>query len=104
MVIGIFPALQLNTWNAERKRDDQELGLLAEMPENLEMDPKDCRWNIAVNHPHERGNRAVLKHLTERTPFNDSLQIHYATIFGNTTLAANTSAYDNLKSIGFDLT
>lgn len=103
VVIGIFLALQLNNWNAERKRTQQELDLLAEMRENLLMDLKDCRYNIEANQRYERGNRAVLKHLTERTPFHDSLRIHYANIFGNTTLTANTSAYENLKSIGFDL-
>jgi hypothetical protein len=103
VVIGIFLALQLNNWNAERKRDQQELGLLAEMHENLEKDLKDCRYNITVNERLEQGNSAVLKHLTDRTPFHDSLRVHYGNIFGNTQLSANTSAYDNLKSIGFDL-
>lgn len=103
VVIGIFLALQLNNWNAERKRDEQELGLLAEMHENLEKDLKDCQYNINANQRYERANMAVLKHLTERTPFHDSLRLHYGNLFGNTTLTANTSAYDNLKSIGFDL-
>ncbi len=103
VVIGIFLALQLNNWNSERKLVQQELGLLVEMRENLAMDMKDCRYNIEANQRYERGNRAVLKHLTERTPFHDSLRVHYANIFGYTTLTANTSAYDNLKSIGFDL-
>lgn len=103
VVIGIFLALQLNNWNSERKLVRQELGLLVEMRENLAMDLKDCRYNIEANQRYEQGNRAVLKHLTERTPFHDSLRIHYANIFGYTTLTANTSAYDNLKSIGFDL-
>lgn len=103
VVIGIFLALQLNNWNNDRKQVQQELGLLAEMRENLAMDLKDCRYNINANQRYERANVAVLKHLTERTPFHDSLRVHYGNIFGNTTLTANTSAYDNLKSIGFDL-
>ncbi len=103
VVVGIFLALQLNNWNAERKQVQQELALLEEMRENLEMDLKDCRYNINANQRYERANVAVLKHLTERTPFHDSLRLHYGNLFGNTTLTANTSAYDNLKSIGFDL-
>ncbi|MBK9417431.1 MAG: hypothetical protein IPN62_09095 [Flavobacteriales bacterium] len=73
------------------------------MRENLEMDLKDRRYNINVNQRYERANVAVLKHLTERPPFHDSLRVHYGNIFGNTTVTANTSAYENLKSIGFDL-
>ena len=41
VVTGIFLALQLNNWNAERKQVQQELALLEEMRENLEMDLKD---------------------------------------------------------------
>src|SRR5690606_30546118 len=97
VVIGILIALQLNNWNNDRKLVQQELGLLAEMRENLAMDLKDCRSNINANQRYDRGNRAVLKQLTERTPFHDSLRVHYGNIFGHTSLTANTSAYDNLK-------
>lgn len=103
VVIGIFLALQLNNWNAERKEHSKELGLLAEMRSNLQADLKDCRYNIRTNQRLLRGSEAVLKHLEERTPFHDSLRIHYGNLFGSTVLTANTSAFDNLRSIGFDL-
>jgi len=103
VVIGIFLALQLNNWNAGRKEADKELGLLAEMRQNLEADLTDCRFNIDMNQGLLRGNVAVLKHLEERTPFHDSLRVHYGNLFGSTVLSANTSAFDNLRSIGFDL-
>ncbi len=31
------------------------------------------------------------------------MRVHYGNIFGSTVLTPNTSAFDNLKSIGFDL-
>lgn len=43
VVIGIFLALQLNNWNSDRKRVQQELDLMAEMRENLAMDLEDYR-------------------------------------------------------------
>jgi len=103
VVVGIFLALQLNNWNAGRKEATKELGLLAEMRQNLEADLKDCRYNIDMNQGLLRGNVAVLKHLEERTPFHDSLRVHYGNLFGSTVLTPNTSAFDNLKSIGFDM-
>ena len=103
VVIGIFLALQLNNWNAGRKEAAKELGLLAEMRQNLEADLADCRYNIDMNQRLWRGNVAVLKHLEGRTPFHDSLRVHYGNLFGSTVLTPNTSAFDNLKSIGFDL-
>ena len=103
VVIGIFLALQLNNWNAGRKETAKELGLLAEMRQNLEADLTDCRYNIGMNQRLWRGNVAVLKHLEEHTPFHDSLRVHYGNLFGSTVLTPNTSAFDNLRSIGFDL-
>ena len=102
-MIGIFLALQLINWNAERKEAAKELGLLAEMRSNLQADLKDCRYNIDMNQRLLRGNVAVLKHLEERSPFHDSLRVHYGNLFGSTVLTPNIPALDNLKSIGFDL-
>ncbi|MBK9420985.1 MAG: hypothetical protein IPN44_08015 [Flavobacteriales bacterium] len=103
LVVGILIALQVNNWNDERKDGVKELKVLREMRGNLDRDLSDCRFNIATNQQLLRGNQAVLKQLTERTPFQDSLRVHYGSIQGETTLTANTSAYDNLKSIGFNL-
>jgi len=103
VVIGILIALQLNNWNGEQKRSKQEIDLLVEMRENLSSDLADCRYNIGMNEKLLLGNEMVLRHLTERTPFHDSLRVHYAQLFGGTQQTANTSAFDNLKSIGFDL-
>lgn len=103
VMVGILLALQVNNWNDDRKDGVKEMKILREMRSNLDGDLKDCRFNIERNGQLMRGNQAVLKQLTERTPFHDSLRVHYGNIFGNTQLTANTSAYDNLKSIGFNL-
>ena len=79
------------------------LGLLAEMRQNLEADLADCRYNIDMNQRLLRGNVAVLKHLDERTSFQESLRVHYGNLFGNMALVPNISAFENLKGVGFDL-
>jgi hypothetical protein len=103
VMVGILLALQVNNWNDDRKDGVKELKILREMRGNLDRDLADCRFNIQRNGQLLRGNQAVLKQLDDRTPFHDSLRIHYSNIFGSTQLSANTSAYDNLKSIGFNL-
>jgi hypothetical protein len=103
VVIGIFLALQLNNWNTNQQRSDQELALLAEMRQNLERDLDDCRGNIASQKRWQRAQEIVLNHLEQRTPFHDSLRYHYGNIMGATQLTANSSAYDKLRSIGFNL-
>ncbi|MEO8068117.1 MAG: DUF6090 family protein [Flavobacteriales bacterium] len=103
VMVGVLLALWVQNWNDDRKDVIKEGKLLREMRHNLDADLNDCRDNIVANQRYLHANTAVLKQLTERTPFNDTLRVHYANIFGNTTLVANTSAYDNLKSIGFNL-
>lgn len=103
VVAGILIALQLNNWNTEQKRTEQELGLLIEMRENLLNDLDDVEYNINSNKRLLFGCEMVMRHLTERTPFHDSLKVHYAQIFGNTKQTNNSSAFENLKSSGFDL-
>lgn len=103
VVAGILIALQLNNWNTEQKRTEQELSLLIEMRENLLNDLDDADYNINTNKRLLLGSEMVIKHLTERTPFHDSLRVHYAQIFGNTKQTVNSSAFENLKSTGFDL-
>lgn len=103
VMVGVLLALWVDNWNDDRKDAIKERKLLREMRDNLNGDLKDCRYNIEANERYLRGNRAVLKQLTERTPFHDSLRVHYGNIWGNTTLTTNIAAYDNLKSIGFHL-
>ncbi len=103
VMVGVMLALWVHNWNDDRKDGIKERKLLREMHRNLSKDLSDCRYNIGANERYLRANQAVLRQLTERTPFHDSLRVHYGNIFGNTTLVANTAAYDNLKSIGFNL-
>ncbi|MBS1936445.1 MAG: hypothetical protein JSS84_01355 [Bacteroidetes bacterium] len=103
VMVGVLLALWVNNWNDDRKDRIKERKILREMNDNLASDLEDCRYNIGMNQRLLRGNTAVLKQLTERTPFHDSLRVHYGNILGNTTLSANIAAYDNLKSMGFNL-
>ncbi len=103
VVIGILIAMSVSNWNAGRKAHVQERALLREMHGNLTKDLDDCRYNIKQNGQLRRANLAVLRQLTEHIPFSDTMRLHYGNIWGSTILTTNTSAYDNLKSIGFDL-
>lgn len=103
VMVGVLLALWVQNWNDDRKDAVKEGKLLREMRSNLNADLADCRYNLVANQRYLRANTAVLKQLTERTSFNDTLGPHYGNIVGNTQLTANTSAYDNLKSIGFSL-
>lgn len=103
VVIGILIALSLNNWNAEKSNRSKEIDLLAEMRQNLKADLTDCRYNIGFCKRLHLGCSRVLNHLEDKTPFHDSLRVHYGNLFGGTVLTPNTSAYDHLEGLGFDL-
>ncbi|NND94281.1 MAG: hypothetical protein HKN45_05405, partial [Flavobacteriales bacterium] len=49
VVIGILLALQINTWNEERKTEQLEQSLLQEMKEDLRADILDMQENVSYN-------------------------------------------------------
>ena len=103
VVIGILIAIQLNNLNNAKTERNKELTLLSEMAKNLELDLVDLEWNIERNMTLVQSNENVIKHLNEEPVKNDSLNFYYGNIFGSTAFIKNTSAYENLKSIGFNL-
>jgi hypothetical protein len=103
VVIGILIALQINNWNEATKNQNEELKLLQEMHNNLKNDLKDCIWNISKQEDLKASNLAVLNHLEEAIPINDTLKKHYGNLIYATTQRRNMAAYDHLRSRGIDL-
>jgi hypothetical protein len=103
VVIGIVIALQINNGNEVVKLKHKELILLIEMQQNLKEDLAILNGIIGVNKERIRSNEAVKTALETKLPFNDSLKYHFGNTFGNFQLTENTSAWENIKSIGFDL-
>lgn len=103
VVIGILIALQINNYNNRQKNEIKEHKLLVEMVVNLKKDIKDLNWKIDYTQNKIKSNNAVLSHLTSESDMTDSLKFHYSNIYGYYGFDNNTSAYQNLKSIGFEL-
>ena len=103
VVIGILIALQINNANEKGNRVQLEKSLLKEMKENLEVDLGDLRFNIRYDSTNSRATKLVLHQLENNIPYHDSLAIFYGKMGSNSLLLENTSAYENLKSLGFDL-
>ncbi len=103
VVIGILIALYINNANEFKSQRQKELALLTEMSKNLQNDLKDLDYNIKGSAERISANEVILKALQERIPMNDSLKPHYGNIHGNFQFSSNTSAWENLKSVGMDL-
>ncbi|MEZ4739299.1 MAG: DUF6090 family protein [Flavobacteriales bacterium] len=103
VMIGILLALQVNNWNEGRKRSVQEQKILKELLRNLHMDSLDHAgnrdWSLDIGASADH----IVNGLEARRPWQNSMSLHYGRILIHGVATLNTSAYDNLKSIGFDL-
>ena len=102
VVIGILIALQINNWNDANNLTQKEHMLLAEMRSNLEDDLKGLQWDINKNEGLLLANEVVLKSLEDGV-YHDSLNVYYGKIKGNTVFLKNTSAFENLQSMGLNI-
>lgn len=104
VMIGILIAIQINNWNEYRKISITEIKILNEMKVNLKTDLADVRWNIDFLNKNKKANRIVLKSLNTPDNYSDTLNLYYANIsYSLPIFTNNTSAFENLKSIGFNI-
>ncbi len=103
VVIGILIALNINNRNEANLTKAKEGVLLQEMVENLEHDILELKNHRRHYKIDLRSCQMVLNHLDHKDINTDSLGLYYQYIGGYLMFNNNSSAYDNLKSIGFDL-
>ncbi len=103
VVIGIVIALQIDNWNEDGNLRKTEVALLKEMKKNLEADLAETQRNINLNKVKLNANEIVFENLKSPGSYNDTLNFYYANLMGGAYFSKNTSAYDNLKSLGFHI-
>lgn len=103
VVIGILIALSINNWNNERKQTTHEQKILKELLLNLQMDSLDHAGNRDLSLEVGASAGYVVDGLEAKVAWQDSMALHYGRLLIHGVATLNTSAYDNLKSIGFDL-
>ena len=103
VVVGILIALSINNWNEEKLNKTKEHILLKEMHDELGLDVKELQIKIQSYEDWIKSNQMVLNHLNMKTVNNDSLGFYYNNLAGYLIFNNNTSTFENLKSIGFDL-
>ncbi len=102
VVIGILIALSINNWNEGRKRKSKEKDILLQMKRNLELDLEQKYPKLVLENA-MKSTDIVLDYLEQRKPYNDSLDYYFAWIPAYTRHMPNNTAYENLKTIGFDI-
>jgi hypothetical protein len=109
VVIGILIALQINNWNEERNEILLESKILKEMLSNLKGDRDDIIGTSEINGTLEFGKslksniEGIIYNIENKVPYHDSLETSFGHLAGLMGITPNTSAFENLKSIGFDM-
>jgi len=103
VVIGIMIALSIKNWNEEQNLKTQEIKILKELLVNLEADSADHAANAVWYINSSSAARIIVNTLEARSAWNDSMAVHYGWLYLKGQANLNTSAYDNLKAIGFSI-
>ena len=103
VVIGILIALSINNWNDVRKEHKKEKEILTNLKKNLITNIEFINEDLLTHKSRIRSSDLVLDAVRNKKAFYDSLayHIHSAPIFPNPDLSF--TAYEPLKSVGFDI-
>ena len=103
VVLGILIALQINNLNEGRKDRITENKLLLELKENLEINRTRLQNEIQGEHNSISAINLVVEHLDHRRPYHDSLDAHFFQAFWTEDVVLSSSAFESIKSKGFEV-
>ena len=100
VVIGILIALQINTWNEERKNKNLEFLTLSELKKNIDsdliqMDTIGTRIGQAI-----KSSEIVLQSLASDQQYHDSLNYHFGWAMIYIDMNFHKGIYESIKSSG----
>ena len=103
VVIGILIALQINTWNEQKKLKAKEVEHIQNIKKNIETNVKLLNQYIAFHDNAINSNKIICDIIKTDKEYNDSLSYHFhmALIFPESKLSY--AGYESLKSLGFDI-
>ncbi|WP_026348486.1 DUF6090 family protein [Eudoraea adriatica] len=103
VVIGILIALQINNWNNESADRDKEINILTEIKQNLEVNVNQFSAEIVNQDSIIQNIDIIMEQIKNNIPYHDSLGTKYASIAWTEEFNIANSAFETLKTLGFDL-
>jgi hypothetical protein len=103
VVIGILLALQINTWNEDRKNHQRELKLLNELKTNLQINIRNLDTDIKSQVKSTASIAYLIEYLDNRRPYQDSLATYFYEANYAPDVVLSSSAFETLKSAGLEL-
>lgn len=104
VVIGILIALQVNNWNEERIRRQEERFLLENLLENLQTNMEHLKESTVQLEEFNNSSEIIFDVLRRHSSYSDTLDYHffYAALRGDQRIQLRNDAYEAYKNIGFD--
>ena len=102
VVIGILIALQVDNWNNERADRDKEISILTEIQRNLETNVKQFSAEAKLQGSIVESINVIMEQIKNKIPYHDSLGAKYAAIAWTEEFNFANSAFETLKTLGFD--
>jgi len=106
VVIGILIALQINTWNGQKKDRAYELKMLVEVKNALKSDFEYFEWMVDRTNRVDSMVNVISEQIINKSTFVDSLYLndkdHWNGLQTGTFFRYNLGPYEALKSSGID--
>ena len=106
VVIGILIALQINTWNQDKKNRELERNILIEIEATINKNIDQLKSTVKGLEEMNQSGEIILNVWENKSPYSDTLSWHFfrSTWTGKGYVTGLSYAgYENLKNIGFDL-
>lgn len=104
VVLGILLALQINNWNEDRKKKQEERFLLENLLENLQINLELLNSGTLQLEELNASSEIILDALSGKSTYSDTLDHHFfqAALRGQLKVQLQYDAYEAYKNIGFD--
>lgn len=103
VAVGILLALQVNNWNEQQKRGNEEIIILKEIAQNLEADLKDFKNNFTHFRNAQIASENLINAIENDVSNHDSLAFHLFFSGLIPYLSPNLSGYKLLESKGLEI-
>ena len=103
VMIGILLALQVNTWNENRKATAQEIKILKELKNDLEANLAEVEDTYNITNDRQNYSALILDYLETSKPVDDSLKIAFEYISNDGLFNNANTAYEYIKSQGVNV-
>lgn len=103
-MVGILLALQVNSWNEDRKERKEEKAILSGIRADLLRDTIDLQFNMRAYEKAMKIDSSLLDHLLERRPFDaDFLNGYFTAVVSDWSLVLHQSHFEEAKGKGWSI-